>query len=66
MTTKTKTINEKKLKKEIDAAYSKYMSGIQVNIMNLSKVTNHVLTAVKEGKTIEQGFNEARDLYREN
>lgn len=57
----------KKLEKEIDNAYSKHMNCIQVNIFNLSKVSAHVKNAVLiEGKTIEQGYEEAKALYREN
>lgn len=57
----------KALEKEIDNSYGKYMSGIQVNIMNLGKVTKIVKQCVIEkGMTIEQGYEEAKGLFREN
>lgn len=66
----TTTLGPRKLKqleKEIDASYSKYMSFIQVDIFDLSKVSKHVMNAVvNEGKTIEQGYEEAKALYRKN
>lgn len=56
-----------KLKKEIDDQYGKYMGGIQVNIMNLGKVSDTVFKAVtEENLTIEQGYEKAKKLYREN
>lgn len=59
---------QKKAKqKELDGLYGQYMSGVQVNIMNLSKVSAHVFKAVvEEGKTVEEAYQEAKDLYREN
>lgn len=57
----------KKLKKQIADDYSKHMHGIQVKMQNLSKVSNTVLNCVmNDGMTIEEGYEEAKKLYREN
>lgn len=55
-----------KLKKQIETAYPAYMHGVQVNIFNLSKVTDTVLKAILAGETIEQGYAKAKELYQEN
>lgn len=57
----------KKMGDEIFGQYGKFMSGIQVNIMNLGKLKEFVCRSViDEGKTIEEAYELAKDNFREN
>jgi hypothetical protein len=62
-----KPMQIKKLKKEIENSYSKFMCGVQVNIMNLSKVSSHVFDSITlRGVTMEDAYKEAKTIYGEN
>lgn len=48
----------------IKAAFYKHSAGVQIDIMDLSKIMKAGETAIKEGKDVEEAVIAAIDTYR--
>lgn len=56
----------KKLDKEIEQAWYRLASGVQVNIMDIPKITREVKDAVLAGASVDDATIAAREKYRLN
>jgi hypothetical protein len=63
---KRMTKAEKATEAAIEAAYYKFGYGIQINIMNLSKISAAGRAAAMTGASIEEAVANAITAYREN
>lgn len=61
-----KTKSEKQLDKDIERAWYRLASGVQVNIMNIGKVFADARAAMLTGATLDDAVTAAREKYREN
>jgi hypothetical protein len=57
---------DKALEREYDSTYSRLGHGVQVNIMDLGKMRDEALAAVKGGATMEDAVKAAIAKYRQN
>ena len=57
---------EKALEQEFTATYSRLGDGVQVNIMDLSKIHNEAMEAVKNGASMDEAVTAAIKKYRQN
>lgn len=60
------TKEQKRIEREVEAAFSKHGSNAQFDIMDLSKISAAGRTAAAEGKDIEAAVVEAIAKYRKN
>jgi len=57
---------EKLIDKQVEAAYSKHGHGVQINVMDLSKVMNAGRDAIKAGQNLDDVMLAALAKYRVN
>lgn len=57
---------EKRIERETDAAFNKHGSGVQFDMMDLSKITQAGKTAARTGASIEEAVKAAIQVYRKN
>lgn len=61
-----KTKAEKAIETAVDAAMMKHLHNVQVDIMDLSKISKAGLEAANQGKDIEDAVKTAIQQYRKN
>ena len=57
---------EKALQQEFTKTYNRLGDGVQVNVMDLGKIHNEALEAVKNGETMETAVAAVIKKYRKN
>jgi len=57
---------DKAIDKQVEAAYGKHFSYVQVNMMDLSKIMNAGRNALKAGEDLDAAMIAAREKYRQN
>jgi len=60
------TKQEKQLDKELDRAWSRIASGVQVDIMDLSRIRQDTKQAITGGATVDEATTTAMERYRKN
>lgn len=55
---------EKDQAKAIEVSFYKFGYGIQINIMDLSKITNSVKLAVARGEAMDDAMQQAIEMFR--
>ncbi len=58
--------SQKQLEKAVEQAWYKLASGVQVNIMDLGKIFDRGVAALKEGKDLDTEIKACIEEYRRN
>lgn len=60
------TKEEKRIDKEIEVAYYKHGTNVEISVLDIGKIYSAGHAASKEGKSVEESVKASIGLYRQN